>query len=98
MQNSCNNVVPSEGEAFSFLFLGDPEAAKHYKTPTEVTLLELQKKTTNFNWQEQAGFSLDSCFRQQGFGCGILFQCCKPFKIRMFVSVSSSVSQTFFPE
>lgn len=25
------NVVPSEGEVFSFLFLGEPVAAKHYK-------------------------------------------------------------------
>lgn len=93
------NVARSESEVFSFLFLGDTWAEKHYKISVEATLLGLQEKTTDFNWQEQAGFSLDSCCRQQGFGCGILFQCCKPFKIRMFVSVSSSsLSNIFFSE
>lgn len=87
-RNSCDK---GEGEVFSFLFLGYPEAAKHYKMSMEATLLGLQKKTTNFNWQEQAGFSPDSCCRQQGFGSGVIFQNCKPFKIRMFVSFSSSV-------
>lgn len=70
MWSDCDKVVCSNGEMFSFLFLGDPEAGKHYKTSMEVTLLWLQKKTTSFNWQGQAGFPLDSCCRQQGFGSG----------------------------
>lgn len=93
------NVVPSESEMFNFLFLRDPEATKHYITSMEVTLLGLQKKTTNFNWQEQAGFSLDSCCRRQGFGSGVLFQCCKPFKIRCLILFPAlSPSNIFFPE
>lgn len=67
------NVILKGGKVLSFLFNGDPEAARHYKTSMEVSLLGLQKKTTNFNWQVQAGFSLDSCCRQLGFGLGITF-------------------------
>lgn len=90
------NVIPSEWEMFSFFFLWDPETAKHHKAFMGIILLGLQKKTTNFNWQEQAGFSFDSCCRQQGFRCYILFQCCKHFKIKMFVGISSAVSFKHF--
>lgn len=89
------NVIPSEWEVFSLFFLWDPEIANH-KASMGIILLGLQKKNTNFNWQEQAGFSLDSCCRQQGFRCYILFQCCKHFKIKMFLCISSSVSFIHF--
>lgn len=97
--NTCRitviNVVRVNEKCLAFFFLRDPETAKHHKKSMGVTLLGLQKKTTNFNWQEQAGFLLDSCCRQQGFRCGILFFSVAS-TLKMFVSISRSVSFKHF--
>lgn len=97
MQNSCDKCCTYVKVKYLASFsLEAPQEAKDYRTSTEVALLGLQKKTRNFKRKEQAGFSRGSCCRQRGFGSDVLLQCRKPFKIRVFVSVS--VSQTFSPQ